>query len=367
VASGSVPISPTGVAAVIVVRSTVADETFASRTLIERHRHILEESGVRRVSVTTGRGEALPPHSPLEPQLIIAAERVFDPRLYRHVLSGGVPLMLTDGGEPIGLEVVQNGLPQETQDIGSIDPYSRELRRSFRPYWMRVESIADRPTVARMLVDASGKGHQDLPAQVLNAPIEKAIARRLAETRITPNQLTLLCNVCAYGVTALFGTGHLVAGSIGAMVVGVLDGLDGRQARVQLRTSAAGRLEHLLDKVYEVAWMGALAWWFVRSTGDRRFWTALVVWVAGYILDTAAYDIFKWRRGMQLDEASPLDRGIRLVAGRRNVFSTIVLVGAVVGRAEASYLVTVVWSVVTAVVHWARVAVLLGRPPTTSR
>jgi hypothetical protein len=63
---------------------------------------------------------------------------------------------------------------------------------------------------------------------------------------------------------------------------------------------------------------------------------------------------------MQLDEASPLDRAIRLVAGRRNVYSTVLLVGVLAGRAEAAYLVTVVWAVVTAVVHWVRVAVLLA-------
>lgn len=347
------------VTAVIVVRSRVADETFASRTLIERHRHILEESGVRNVSVSMASAGAPPPA--FEPQLIVAAERVFDPRLYQHVLTAGIPLALTDKGEPIGLEIVQNGVPQETLDIGSIDPYSRELRRPLRPYWMCIESGADRRAVARMLVDASGKGHQDLPALVLNAPIEKAIARRLADARITPNQLTVVCNVCAYAVTALFASGHLLAASLGAMLVGVLDGLDGRQARVQLRTSAAGRLEHLLDKVYEIAWMAALAWWLARaSAGGAYAWTALAVWVVAYFADTAAYDVFRWRRGMQLDEASPLDRAIRLVAGRRNVYSTVLLVGVLAGRAEAAYLVTVVWAVVTAVVHWVRVAVLLA-------
>jgi phosphatidylglycerophosphate synthase len=351
------------VTAVIVVRSTVADEIFASRTLIERHRHVLEESGVKAVSVTIADGGALPPPPTREPRLIVAAERVFDPRLYRHVLTAGGPLVLTDDQEPIGLEMVQNGLPQETQDIGSIDPYSRELRRTLRPYWMRIESIADRSAVARMLVDASGKGHQDLPALLLNAPIEKAIARLLADTRVTPNHLTLVCNVCAYAVTALFASGHLLAASIGAMVVGVLDGLDGRQARVQLRMSAAGRLEHLLDKIYEIGWMVALASWLARaSTFGTSAWTALAVWVVAYVADTVAYDVFRWRRGMQLDEASSLDRAIRLVAGRRNVYSTILLIGVVIGRPDAAYLVTVAWAVVTALAHWIRVAVLLGRP-----
>ena len=353
------------VTAVIVVRSAVADESFSGRTLVDRHRHILEQSGVRVVSVVSGVEDVLA--RPVgEPQLIVSAERVFDPRLYHHALNAGVPLILTDAGLPIGLEIVQNGLPQHEEEIGRIEPYSRELRRPLRPYWMRVESIADRRAVARMLVEASGKGHQDLPALMLNAPIEKAIARRLADTAITPNQLTLACNLLAYAVTALFASGQLLAASIGTMVVGVLDGLDGRQARVQLKTSAAGHLEHLFDKVYEIAWMVALAWWLAPTFGGVSAWTALGVWLAAYLADTAAYDTFKWRSGMQLDEASSLDRAIRLVAGRRNVYSTIVLLGVMVGRADHAFLVTVAWAVATAVVHWMRVAVLFV-PRSTAR
>jgi phosphatidylglycerophosphate synthase len=347
------------VTAVIVVRSSVAHEVFSSRTLVDRHRHILEQLGVKRFTITER--EPLV-DSPGDPHLIVVAERVFDPRLYHHLLTAGRPLVLTDAGAPIGLETALGGLSAERRDIGAIDPYSRELRRSLRPYWMRVESTADRDAIARLLVDASGKGHQDLPAMIVNAPIEKAIARRLADTRITPNQLTLLCNVFAYAVTALFATGQLVAGSIGAMVVGVLDGLDGRQARVQLRTSAAGRFEHLFDKVYEIAWVVALAWWLKPSFGGGAAWRLLGIWIAAYLADTAAYDVFKWRRGVQLDEASLLDRSIRLFAGRRNVYSTILLIGVVAGRPDRAFQVTVAWAVGTAILHWVRVAVLvLGR------
>src|SRR5262245_12562040 len=114
--------------------------------------------------------------------------------------------------------------------------------------------------------------------------------------------------------------------------------------------------------------MAALAWWFARASGDgAAAWTAMAVWTAAYAADTVAYDIFKWRRGMQLDEASPLDRAIRLVAGRRNVYSTVMLVGVLAGHANVAYLVTVVWAVVTAVAHWVRVAVLLGRPRMVNR
>jgi Phosphatidylglycerophosphate synthase len=36
-----------------------------------------------------------------------------------------------------------------------------------------------------------------------------------------------------------------------ALIVGVLDGLDGKLARLKLETSKAGKLEHLFDALFE--------------------------------------------------------------------------------------------------------------------
>ena len=124
---------------------------------------------------------------------------------------------------------------------------------------------------------------------------------------MTPNQITAVCNLLAYAVAALLATGHLLAGAIGAIVVGVVDGLDGRQARVQLRTTPLGRLEHLLDKVYEILWMVAPPTGCPAALAIDRISHALLAWIAAYLLDTVAYDVVKWDTGATLDEASPLD------------------------------------------------------------
>ena len=151
---------------------------------------------------------------------------------------------------------------------------------------------------------------------LINAPLETAVLRLLANTAVTPNQLTAVCNLIAYVVAALFATGHLPAGAVGAIAVGVADGLDGRQARVQLRTTPLGRLEHLLDKIYEVLWIVALAYAFSGASPIARTSAPLLIWVAAYLLDTAAYDLVKWRTGATLDEASRLDAADP--AGRRS-------------------------------------------------
>jgi phosphatidylglycerophosphate synthase len=347
--------------ALIVVRDPIAHETFCGRTLVERHTVLLRRAGVADVRVVPP-GESATAVSG-GASLLVTAERIFDPRLYAAVVAGGGARVLVDRGEPIGLELRRDGEEAERVEIATLDSYSRELRRSFVPFWTRVDGAGDRPAVARMLVEASGKGNQDLPSAWLNAPIEKAIMRRLAGTRITPNQLTVLCNVAAYAVAGLLTTGHLLAGAISAMVVGVLDGLDGRQARIQVRFTRFGRLEHVLDRAYEILWIAALAYWLSDGFANRAIGWALGVWLAAYALDTAAYDTFKWRSGVNLDEASPLDTRIRLVAGRRNVYSCLLLAGVVAGQPLVAFHAIVAWAAATALVHWARVVTLLaGRP-----
>src|SRR5207247_8162366 len=86
----------------------------------------------------------------------------------------------------------------------------------------------------------------DIPAW-FHAPIETFLVSRLCKTPITPNQLTLFCNVVAWTVTILLATGHLAWGLGLALIVGVLDGLDGKLARLKLETSKAGKLEHFFD------------------------------------------------------------------------------------------------------------------------
>jgi phosphatidylglycerophosphate synthase len=376
--------------AVIVVNQPVARERFCGRTLVERHEEILRRAGVADVRVLNASAlDGCSGRRGVQPvTLFVTAERIFDPRLYAAALARDGVVRITDAGIEVGIETrpacggrggpvrgaegVERvagsdradpshdpAAPPMSIDLRTLDPYSPELRRSIRPYWMRVTGVHDRPAVTNMLVEASGKGCQDLPAMLINAPIEKAALRLLANTRVTPNQITVACNLLAYAVAALFATGHLLSGAIGALVVGIVDGLDGRQARVQLRTTPLGRMEHLFDKVYEVLWIIALAYALSDGFADKSYVTGLLMWTAAYLLDTAAYDLVKWRTGLTLDEASRLDSVIRLIAGRRNVYACVLLAGVLAGQAPAAFRAIVWWSVATAVAHLWRGAMVI--------
>jgi phosphatidylglycerophosphate synthase len=248
-------------------------------------------------------------------------------------------------------------------DVAALPAYVRAVRRAVRPYWVAVRGPGDRRRARRVLAAAMSKGHMEWLVYVLNRPVERWLSFHLAETRVTPNQITFACNVVALGAAAAFAMGWLGPGLALALAVGILDGLDGRQARIQLRFTPLGKLEHLFDKIYEVAWMVALAWHFSGHGAARAYLAATAVWIATYFLDAGAYELFRRRRGMMIDEATRFDAAVRFVAGTRNTNVATLTLGLAAGMVVAAYWLVIAWGVVTAAVHWARVAWLLARPP----
>lgn len=106
----------------------------------------------------------------------------------------------------------------------------------------------------------------DAVACYLHKPIENRLVALISKSSITPNHLTVVVNVLAYAATALFFLRHLLPASILTFVVGIADGLDGKLARVKLRTSNLGALEHSFDLLFESSWFIALSWYLFSST-----------------------------------------------------------------------------------------------------
>jgi phosphatidylglycerophosphate synthase len=252
-------------------------------------------------------------------------------------------------------------------DVLTLDPHVEGMRRDLRHLWF---PAPDNPEARRLaehvVLDSAQKATLDLPAYA-HGPIETAIIRRLARTRVTPNQLTAATNVVAWAVTALFATGHLVAGTVVALAVGVLDGLDGKQARVKVETTEAGEWEHVADYVYELSWWVALAWHF-RSTGlvPNAYLLLGLMWLFD-IGDRLARRVVKQRAGRDLDTVSAVDVWFRLIGGRRNVYIWMFAVALLLGRPEQGFVAFTVWGIVTGVFHLIRAGmILLGLRSQTS-
>jgi 1L-myo-inositol 1-phosphate cytidylyltransferase / CDP-L-myo-inositol myo-inositolphosphotransferase len=325
--------------------------------------------------------------------LVIPAGSVFDPRLLRALISQNAPTVLADSGVrrprlqtliasapdtargklcgPALLEYdwasaqnglleegLRNGLEQNTLaalDVSAQPLYYVSLRRKLRPFWFPAPSLSNRKLAKRVLLDSIQKGPPDIPAW-FHAPIETFLVSRLCKTPITPNQLTLFCNVVAWTVTILLVTGHVAWGLGLALVVGVLDGLDGKQARVKLETSKAGKLEHFFDALFENSWWIALAWHLTVSGKLPDAFSYLGFLIGAEVLNALARASIVRYYGKSISELARFDRIFRLVGGRRNIYVWVLALGLILGNVAGAFKLIAWWEAVTAAVHLARAA-----------
>ena len=253
-------------------------------------------------------------------------------------------------------EVLRQGLEQNTLtalDVAAQPLYHAALRRKLRPYWFPAPSSEHIKMAERVLLDSTRKGTLDIPA-IVHGPIETFLISQLCKTSITPNQLTVITNIVAWIATIFFATGRLGWGLALALVVGVLDGLDGKQARLKVETTRSGKLEHWFDAFFENSWWVALAWQF-HSSGQLAgafYYLALLLFAEAVdgILKGSVY----FTTGKVIDELGTFERVVRLVGGRRNVYIWILAIGFLLGAPAKAFIFMVWLQVATAAVHLPR-------------
>jgi phosphatidylglycerophosphate synthase len=309
-----------------------------------------------------------------DPILFFDGAVVYDGRLIDEAAGWRRPTALFDAGGFAGVALAPAGAAPSLdlerlsadpaiarRDIDEIPTYSRSLRRDLRPFALPIRGPDDIAAVRQTLAAAAGKGHMEWYVVAFNRPIEQWLSRHLAETRITPNQITFISNVTAYAATALLALGHLAAAFAFIVATGILDGLDGRQARIQIKTSKVGEWEHVFDALSELSWMVALGWYISAGFSEPLPAAATAAWIAFYAADNYSYTFFRLRRHMMIDEASPIDAAIRFVASRRNTSFAYFFIIAALGYPAGGFLAVVAFAGLSAAVHWVRVATLLSR------
>ena len=245
-------------------------------------------------------------------------------------------------------------------DVNLQPGYIVDLRRVVRPFWFPAPASELVPDAERLLLDAAQNGTLDLPAN-LHAPIETWIIARLCKTKITPMQITLFTAAVSAVVTMLFASGHLVAGTLLAIAVGILDGLDGKQARVKVETTELGKREHVFDYVLELSWWTALAYHFGSIGAVPHAHGFLLLLVGSDVVDRLGKGVAKNRTGRNLDDVAPIDRFVRLIGGRRNIYIWILAVGLALGAADGAFVTLCHWAAATAAVHVLRALWIVQR------
>jgi len=306
--------------------------------------------------------------------LFVRGDCLVDPRLFAALLAQTTPHWLPVPQAPAGtlpaaacLSLTQldmwatAGLEQWLQHspvlkLEMLDDYSSSHRGPVPFYVLTVTTPEEAEAATRTLIRTAQKRALDLPALLLNPVFENRLVFWLCNTRITPNQVTVCTGILGACIAFLFLHGWLRLGITLTYAVAVLDGVDGKLARTKLQTSRLGELEHVLDFFMEHAWYLTITSFLVTSTHDAQWW-----WIGGGLmvsdfLDNLLYYAGHVWLGKQLDELGPFDRGFRLIAGRRNIYTWMWMFGFWAGLSTHVFVAALAWAIVTVGVHGMRLA-----------
>lgn len=252
----------------------------------------------------------------------------------------------------LGNEVLRKAQRLSLLTVPAYDP---ELRGETAPYCEKMHTETDLTRGWRLLIDRVSKRPVDLVEKYIAPPIENWLVRLFCETAVTPNQVTLLAIAFALAGASLFYQGWFFLAVFFAWVAVVLDGVDGKLARVKLMTSPVGKLEHVAGFFYENAWYLALAARLAR-THDPVAWNIGLLITVCDLFDNLIGSLFTVARGRTLDEMSSFDRWFRLIGGRRSIYLLILLAGFALGVPVHALPAVLGWAAATVLIHAGRAA-----------
>lgn len=235
-------------------------------------------------------------------------------------------------------------------DVSSNSFYSVNLKRTLSPFVFKVNNKDDLKSCKRALLERGQKGIHFTSR--VNKKIEDFLAFYLVEVScITPNIVTIVTNLLAYVVAALFLLNNFLLGLFLAFLVSITDGLDGKIARLRGTSSKVGELEHSFDTLYEEVWYASfsLAVFSVAGNFSNVVLGLLIIILNSFIKHL--YMQFKATTGIPLTTYSKVDRIFAVVDGRRNVYLLYFLLGFVVKNMQLSLLLSFLHSMITALFY----------------
>ena len=163
-------------------------------------------------------------------------------------------------------------------------------------------------------------------SRYINRRISNPIARLLARTKMTPNQVSWT----AFGLAVLTFVSFIyncnIAGGLLAQLSSIIDGVDGSLARLKGTSSAfGGFLDSILDRYSDILIMLGLTMW---SASNEAY---PYIWLAGFLAITGTIGVSYSRARISAELRHHFDRGFLSLASR-DIRLLIVMIGAIIGQ-----------------------------------
>jgi len=238
--------------------------------------------------------------------------------------------------------------------LKDIETFSEEIRGEVEPYVAEVREKKDADYATQILIENMQKKVMDLPAEYIDPFFENRLTKLLCNTPITPNMVTIFSLFVALFIAFLFYKGYFVIGAFCTYIVDVLDGVDGKLARTRLEFSKFGEYECLIDYFYENLWYLSIGVGLKRTFQYEPAILFSILMITCDTLDNIFYTLSSKWFGKNLDLLSQFDMKFRKIAGRRNIYSFMFMIGFSLGYYIETFIATSIWSFITATVHFIR-------------
>ncbi len=179
----------------------------------------------------------------------------------------------------------------------------------------------------------------------INRKMSEPMARFLAKTQVTPNQMTW----AALGIALLsfvsFILGYNIIAGLLVQLSSIVDGIDGSLARLKGMTSEfGGFLDSVLDRYADILIVLGLTLWSLSHE------TYSGIWLAGMLAITGIICISYTRARINPNHRHLFDTGFKSLASR-DIRLFLIMLGAVIGQA---YFCLIVIAVLTKLVVFYR-------------
>jgi len=355
----------------------------------ERIRRQLAQAGDVTVEESLESLDALPADARV---LLLRADFLYEVRTLESLLerdadtllqhADGTPAAaLTDAGRARQVRPTLNGAGAEAAelpgDVEKITPdalgaFDHHLRKA-RPPLLEPVTAEGRSGLESLLYGSSYKGITDLVTKFLWPRPARVVVGWCARGGITPNMVTSFSFALMLAVCWLFANGQFAAGLAAGWVMTFLDTVDGKLARVTIRSSRLGHvLDHGMDLIHPPFWywlwgIGLVGYQPVAGLelGDL-YWLI----IGGYIAGRAIEGLFHLLGEASLFSWRPFDAYFRLITGRRNPCMILLTAALLVGRPDWGLVAVALWTAGTSAVLLVRLlhglVVRVTRGPLTS-
>ena len=237
-------------------------------------------------------------------------------------------------------------------DLGA--SYWQALRKREEPYALLSGHEDAAHTEWRMFM-GTYKGATDLVTKWLWPRPAFYVTKFCARFGITPNQVTAVSLVMVIAAFYWFWEGAWLLGLLAAWLMTFLDTVDGKLARITLRSSKFGNFfDHSIDLVHPPFWYWA--WAVGVQTGPNSLAAdtliaVLAIIIGGYILQRVIEGIAIWRLGLEIHVWRKIDTWFRLVTARRNPNLVLLTLSIAIARPDLGLVAVAVWTAVCLLLH----------------